>query len=89
MAKDILLDSTNDLLFKDGDLVIGESEMQEVGLILQSNQGDWKDSPIVGSNLTREVRGTENKLKRERNLKIQMKLDGKDYDKIKQKIKLK
>lgn len=89
MPNDILLDENNDLFFKNGDLVIGESEMQEVGLILQSNQGDWKDSPLTGSNLTREIRGIENKLKQERNLRIQMKLDGKDYDQIKERIKLK
>jgi len=88
MAKDIILDEDNDLLFKNGDLVIGESEMQEVGLILQSNQGDFKQSPIIGSNLTTEVRGLDNKVKRERNLRIQMKLDGKNYDTIKNRLKI-
>jgi len=89
MAKDIILDEDNDLLFKNGDLVLGESEMQEVGLILQSNQGDFKQSPIIGSNLTTEIRGSENKVKRERNLRIQMKLDGKNFDTIKNRLKFK
>lgn len=87
MAKDIILDEDNDLLFKNGDLVIAESEMQEVGLILQSNQGDWKQSPIIGTNLTTEIRGSANKVKRERNIRIQMRLDGKNYETIKTRLK--
>lgn len=86
--KDIMLDETGDLLFKNGDLVVGESGMQDVGLILQANQGEWKESPVIGANLVREVRGNENKLKRERNLRIQLKLDGKNYDDIKNKLRI-
>ena len=85
---DILLDAQNDLLFKNGDLAIGESEMQDVGLILQSNQGQWKGEPVIGTNLVKEIRGGENPLRRERNLRIQLKLDGKNYDAIKNKLKV-
>lgn len=84
---DILLDAENDLIIENGDLVLGESEMQEVGLILQTVQGEWKESPITGANLMREVRGDVSGLRRERNLRIQMKLDGKDYDQVKRNIK--
>ncbi|MEH6405770.1 MAG: hypothetical protein V7767_00670 [Leeuwenhoekiella sp.] len=87
MAKDILLDDTNDLLITGGDFVIEESEMQEVGLILQTNQGEWKAEPLTGANLVREVRGSTNNLRKERTMRIQMKLDGKDYDKIRKQIK--
>ena len=34
MANDILLDDDNDLLIANGDFIIGESEMQEVGIII-------------------------------------------------------
>lgn len=86
--KDILLDETGDLLFKNGDLVVGESELQDVGLILRTNQGEWKETPIIGANLVKEIRGNENKLKRERNLRIQLKLDGKNYDDIKNRLRI-
>ena len=40
--KDILLDENNDIKLSNGDFNTGESEMQEVALILQSVQGEWK-----------------------------------------------
>lgn len=89
MANDILLDKENDLLFQNGDLKVDESEMQDVGLILQTNQGEWKQYPVVGANLVREVRGIENRSVYERNLRIQMKLDGKNYDEIKNRLRIK
>ena len=42
MSKDILLDDNNDLKILNGDFDFGDSEMQEVGQILQSTQGEWK-----------------------------------------------
>ncbi|HIB37986.1 hypothetical protein [Mesonia sp.] len=89
MAKDILLDDDEDLLFKNGDLLIDESELQEVALILQSHQGNWKENAIVGANLTKEIRGLSRNLKYERNIRVQMRLDGKSYEQIKNRIKLK
>ncbi len=51
MAYDILLDEDGDLLIVNGDFVIGESIDQEVGLILQSNKGEYKEFPTFGLNL--------------------------------------
>lgn len=46
---DILLDKENGgLLFKDGDLVIGDSTQQNQRLLLVSNLGDFKANPTVG-----------------------------------------
>ena len=87
MAKDIVLEPNNDFKIVAGDFYIGETEMQEVGLILQSYKGEWKENPLIGANLVREIRSGLSPLKREREVRIQMKLDGKNYDKIKQNIK--
>ena len=51
--KDILLDENNDIKLSNGDFNTRESEMQEVALILQSVQGEWKETPVLGPNLYR------------------------------------
>lgn len=86
MAKDILLDEGNDLQIVNGDFVIGESFMQEVGLILQMNQGELKSDPLIGANLTTKIRGIRNDAKIRRHIETQMELDGKDYEEIKNNI---
>lgn len=85
--KDILLDEIGDLRFENGDLVIGESEMQEVGLILQSNQGEWKNDPVLGPNLVQMNKKNESKFDIEQRTKIHLTRDGKDYNRIRRKIK--
>ncbi len=49
-AQDFLLDSTGDLLIKDGDFVIGLSDGQHIKDIMQSVPGWWKEFPLVGFN---------------------------------------
>lgn len=88
MAKDILIDQDNDLKFHLGDFAIGESEMQEVGMILQMSQGELKSDPIIGANLTTMIRGVKNDQKIKRHISTQLELDDKDYDDIKDKIKI-
>lgn len=72
MAKGILLDENNDLLIQvrrgtDGKiasgLVVGERKMQDVFLVLQSNQGEFKEDPILGANLLRNIRMKTDKSK--------------------------
>ena len=46
--KDILLDEDFDLLIKDGDLVIGDSDEQHKNLLLLCSKGDFKENPDVG-----------------------------------------
>lgn len=53
MAKniDILLDSNVDIMFADGDFVIGDSTMQNQYLILSTHKGEWKENPFIGAGL--------------------------------------
>lgn len=76
MAKDILLDDTDDLLFQDGDLVIGESADQDVSLIIRSCQGDWRASPFTGFGIAQRMRNEINRTEFERELGAQLALDG-------------
>lgn len=85
-AKDILLGTDNDLQIVNGDFLIGESEIQEVGIILQMNQGELKSDPLIGANLVTMIRGGFDKEKIERHVETQMNLDNKNFQDIKQKI---
>ncbi|MFV8351551.1 hypothetical protein [Flavobacterium sp. XS2P14] len=86
-AKDIVLDSNNDLQIIAGDFVIGESLLQEVGIILQMSQGELKSDPLIGANLTTIIRGVQNSEKIKRHVETQMELDDKSYDEIKDFLK--
>jgi hypothetical protein len=46
--KDLLLDSEGDLLIRDGDFVIGDSDAQNITDIIQSEKGEFKRSPQIG-----------------------------------------
>jgi len=65
---DLLLDENNDLMWKDGDFVIGESTAQNQKLLIRCNKTGFKENPMrcVGvkrfleqptpDNLAREIR---------------------------------
>jgi hypothetical protein len=80
---DLLLNDENDLKIVNGDFVFGKSELQEVGIILQMNQGEFKSDPLIGANLTTLIRGGKNNEKIKRHIETQLELDDKDYDTIK------
>lgn len=84
--KDILLTEDNDLKIINGDFDIGESEMQEVGLILQSTQGEWKEFPLLGPNLFRFIKAKTNKAEIEREVSLHLGMDNKDFKTLKTKI---
>jgi hypothetical protein len=88
MAKDIVLDSEFDLKIVNGDFVIDESETQEVALILSMSQGELKSDPLIGANLIEFIRGGKDKVKIEKHIRSQLELDDKDYDDIKENIKI-
>lgn len=46
--KDLLLDENGDLLIKDGDFVIGESDNQHQLDILLAEKGEFKEFPELG-----------------------------------------
>ena len=84
--KDFLLDDNNDLKIINGDFDIGESEMQEVGLILQSTQGEWKENPLLGPNLFRFIKAKTNKAEIEREVSLHLAMDNKDFQTLKTKV---
>lgn len=48
MKKGILIDDNGDVLFENGGLKIGDVDQQDVVLVVNTCQGDWKQAPLVG-----------------------------------------
>lgn len=88
MGKGIKLTAENDLMIVNKSLFVGDTYMQEVGVLLQLNQGELKSDALIGGNLTKHIRGTKDQDKIKSHLQVQFELDGKDYDDIKEKIQL-
>jgi hypothetical protein len=77
--QDILLDETGDLAIDNGDLLIGNSAVQHLDLLLQSNKGDWKENPLVGIDLIKKLNSSINKQNADglkKQIKLQMEMDG-------------
>lgn len=86
--KDFLLDEDNDLKIDMGDFVIGESKIQEVTAILVSTKGEFKDSPIMGLDVVTKIRSGRRFFGLGRDLRLQLARDGKEYDEIKEEIRM-
>lgn len=88
--KDFLLDTDNDIQFDaNGELVMGESEMQEVGLILQLNQGELKSAPMLGASLVQLMKSKEKRSLVEERIRLHLAMDGKDYNAIREFLRTK
>lgn len=86
---DILLNEEDDLNINDGDFVVGESVLQEVGIILRLNTGELKSDPVLAPNLVQLVNSPENSQEFERRVRIHLKRDNKNYNEIKELITIK
>lgn len=80
---DILLDANDDLDIVHGDFVIGESLIQEVGIILRLNSGELKSDPILAPNLIQLVNSASNNQEFEQRVRLFLERDNKNYDDIK------
>ncbi len=86
--KDILLNQDNDLDFLNGDVVIGESLLQEVSIIARLQSGELKSDPILGPNLIQLIKSNSKQADIEQRLRIHLARDGKEYNELKQYIQV-
>ena len=77
---DILLDAEDDLQLADGDLALGESYVQEVGIIIRLNQGDLKADPLLGPGMIRMVNGRVSQNDIKAVVQLHLERDGKSYE---------
>lgn len=79
MVKDYIKDTDGDMLVKDGDFVIAESDGYHIEDLLRAEKGEYKQHPLTGcailnyinAPLTRDV-----KTKLEKEIRTQLKTDG-------------
>ena len=86
--KDILLNSENDIDIVNGDLVIGESLLQEVAIITQLNSGELKSDPVLGPNLIQFNKSNAKRTEIDQRLRVHLARDGKDFNEIKKYIEV-
>ena len=94
----ILIDNDNDVVIsvkKDGSgkiisgLAIGDTQMQDAYMILSLNQGDLKEDPIAGVNLTSLLRGKFDRERIRSTIKIGFQRCGVDFEMVKDKMEVK
>ncbi len=83
--RDFKLDKNMDLEIKDGDFVIGDTDQQNIELILLSHKGSFKEFPILGVGITDYIRSPEiiSRLRLENEINNQLEYDNffvKDLD---------
>lgn len=86
---DILLNEDDELAIVGDDLVVDESKWQEVQNIIRLIPGQLKFAPMLGPNLIRMINSKVSDLQLKDVIKRNLEADGKNYDELKQQIKLK
>lgn len=87
---DILIDpETKDVIIRSGDFVVGDSQDQEVELILTMNPGELKEDPLLGAGLMRLVQSNAYGWHVRQLASEHLARDGKSYEDIKKRIELK
>jgi hypothetical protein len=79
IAGDFQLDASYDLATDGGDFVSGEADEQHQALLLLTNQGEWRQSPLTGVGLLRYQSGPMDSTRRgslQREITIQLERDG-------------
>ncbi|MCT4698087.1 hypothetical protein [Tenacibaculum haliotis] len=75
---DFLLDENGDLAIENGDFVLGETDQQNVELLLFSNKGEFKEFPLVGFGAINYIKSNVSEIEFKRDLKIQLEYIGYD-----------
>lgn len=80
ISTDFLLDSaTGDLMVRNGDLVVGESDGQHLDLMIIGPRGSWKDDIMKGVGIGKYVNAqnvAKNRDKVNGEIRLQLELDG-------------
>jgi hypothetical protein len=77
MNRDYLKTVNGDLLIVNGDFVVGESDQQHIEDIFITNQGEYKEWPLLGFGAINYIKSRVTDAEFKRDLKIQLAYD--DY----------
>jgi hypothetical protein len=74
---DVLRGADNDLLFENGDLKVGESTYQHIGLIVNTQKGAWRFAPRLGAAIDDTIMDDgSSQLEKQGNIQEALELDG-------------
>ena len=73
---DYLLTDTGDLSIVNGDFAIGDSELQDIELLITSAKGAWKEHPLTGVGIRQLVKSRATEVRIKRDINEQLTLDG-------------
>ncbi len=79
-AKDFLLEKTDtgnyDLIIKNGDFVIGNSDEQHIATVVMAQKGEFKEFPALGFGATSYLKRDISEMEFLRDLKVQLEYEG-------------
>jgi hypothetical protein len=73
---DFLLNDDGDMTIANGDFLIGDSEAQDVELLITSSKGAWKEHPLTGVGIDQLVKTRSTEVRIKRDINEQLTLDG-------------
>ena len=83
LVQDIGLTETFEIVIKDGDFFVEDSDQNHVGLILKTYLGNWKEYPLVGIGIDYYIASSGNAQIIKRNITVQLNNDGYKVNEIK------
>lgn len=94
--KGIILDGKGDLLIRprlqtDGKLsglVLDDTLIQDSAIVLEMNQGELKEDPVLGPNLLRYLRSHADKTRIQKQIQVHLSRAGIDYNKVSEQLEL-
>ncbi len=81
-VQDILLDENGELLFRNGDFIVGPSDKQSIQSILNAFPGWWKQFPTLGVGMTQYLNSRDKKQQMQRSIKLNLESDAFVIDNI-------
>jgi hypothetical protein len=81
--KDIIIDSTGDMEIANGDVNVNLSDSQHIEHIITTDRGQFRQWPLVGVGLLRQINGTISQQSLRQQMKLQLESDNYNVRKIK------
>ncbi len=82
LVEDFLLDSDQDLQIVDGDILIGASDQQHVEYIMKADRGHFRQYPLIGVGIERNINGPVNVQEIKQRIERQLESDNYNVRKV-------
>lgn len=80
MANDVLI--SDELQIKNGDFLVGDSDQQNVEIIMNSNKGQFYQYPTLGVGIINQLSGPINRISLQKNIRIELESDNYNVTKV-------